>query len=358
MYNINMIEDIKKIIKIGTMAPSGDNVQPWRFVVSGNTIKLFNVPEKDNSLYNFKQNASMIANGAVIENIVIATKEFGYRTDIKFFPNEDDKNHVADIILITENIEKDKLFQYIEKRATNRKSYKKIPLTDEQSQTILDCNQKLFDGKVLIVKDFEKVKTLGGLLSKNEQVVLENKKLHNFLFSHIVWSEKEERQKKSGLYIKTLELGGPQKFMFKLVKNFTILKFLNRLIKISKKVSKENADIYASSSAIVAIVTEGNSHKDFINAGRLMQRVWLNATKLGLSAHPSTGIVLLAQRIQDGGTDNLSNEHVNIINKAYSEIKDIFGIKDDSIKMILRIGDGGKPSAYSSRQEPDITIDA
>ena len=185
----------------------------------------------------------------------------------------------------------------------------------------------------------------------------EYKNLHDFLFEHIVWNEKEKREKKSGLYIKTLELGGPQKIIFKLVKNFTILKFLNKFIKISKKVAKKNAEIYASSSAIVAISVNEDKNKDYVNTGRMMQRLWLTATHLGLSAHPSTGVILLAQRIHAGDAFKLSNNHVSIIEKAYAEIKNIFGIENDTIKMILRIGDGGKPSAYSSRLEPEIIFE-
>lgn len=358
MYNTEMLEDIKKIIKAGTMAPSGDNVQPWRFVVNDNTIRLFNVPEKDDSLYNFKQNASMIANGAAIENMVIAAKEFEYKMDISLFSDLSNNNHVADLQLRKEIINKDPLYESIEKRATNRKPYDEIPLTDEQKSAILGSSQELRAGEVLIAEGQEKLKKLGALLSTNEQVVLENKRLHNFLFSHVVWSEKEEKEKKSGLYIETLELGKPQKVMFKLVKNFGILKILNKLIKISKKIAKENAEIYKKSSAIIAISTEDNTHKGYIKAGRLMQRVWLKATQLGLSMHPSTGVVLLAQRILDGGAYELSEKHIKEIESAYVEIKDIFEIKNNTIKMILRIGNGGQPSARSSRQEPNITINS
>ena len=46
---MNMIEDIKKIIEAAVQAPSGENCQPWRFEILNNNIKLFNVPERDQS---------------------------------------------------------------------------------------------------------------------------------------------------------------------------------------------------------------------------------------------------------------------------------------------------------------------
>ena len=62
-------EKIERIIRAAVCAPSGDNVQPWRFVVSGNSINIFDIPERDTSLYNCSQNTSHIAHGAAIENI-------------------------------------------------------------------------------------------------------------------------------------------------------------------------------------------------------------------------------------------------------------------------------------------------
>lgn len=356
MYNMVMKEDIKKIIKAGTMAPSGDNVQPWRFVVKDNVIKLFNIPEADNSLYNINQHASFIAHGAVIENMTLKAQSLGYKIDISILPEGEQSNLVA-IFSIEKGDIKENLSEYIEKRATNRKPYKTDPLNSEQKNNILTCADVCENAQILIADSEEKIKKLAEILALNEQIVLENKSMHDFLFSHVVWSEKEEKEKKSGLYIKTLELKKPQEKMFNLVKNFTILKILNKLIGISKKVSKENSQIYVKSSAIVAIATEGDTAESYIKAGQLMQKIWLTITKERLSAGPLMGVVLLAQRIRTADTGSLSEKHVNLIKRAYWEIKDIFETKNDTIKVILRVGENEGPSAYSSRRDPNIIFE-
>ncbi|MDP3028969.1 MAG: nitroreductase family protein, partial [Deltaproteobacteria bacterium] len=63
---------IFKIVEAGTWAPSGDNCQPWRFTWNGQKLLLFNVLERDTSIYNSRQRASLIAHGAVLENMDIA----------------------------------------------------------------------------------------------------------------------------------------------------------------------------------------------------------------------------------------------------------------------------------------------
>lgn len=50
-----MKEVIKEILESAIYAPSGENNQPWKFRLKDNGIDVFNVPERDTSLYNFRQ---------------------------------------------------------------------------------------------------------------------------------------------------------------------------------------------------------------------------------------------------------------------------------------------------------------
>ncbi len=58
-------EDIKKILEMAVYAPSGENCQPWRFEVRDSKIDIFNLPERDQSLYNHGQMASYFAHGVL-----------------------------------------------------------------------------------------------------------------------------------------------------------------------------------------------------------------------------------------------------------------------------------------------------
>ena len=62
---------IEEILNLAVWAPSGDNCQPWRFEATDNKINIFNVPHKDQALYNFRQSGSLVAHGALVENILI-----------------------------------------------------------------------------------------------------------------------------------------------------------------------------------------------------------------------------------------------------------------------------------------------
>jgi nitroreductase len=118
-------EAISKIIEAGIRAPSGDNCQPWRFEVKDNRISIYNIPDRDNSLYSWGQRASYIAHGALIENMTIAAAHLGYAAKIKLFPESRDPNLVARLTLEQPAPpEEGALYEAIFARATNRKPYR------------------------------------------------------------------------------------------------------------------------------------------------------------------------------------------------------------------------------------------
>ena len=114
---------IQKILEYGCMAPSGDNSQPWRFKIDKRTVHIFNEPSSDESLYNFRQQASYVAHGALAENILIAAPPLGYSAQLAFFPEATNANYVARVTFEPAVSRGDPLFDAIPKRTTNRKLY-------------------------------------------------------------------------------------------------------------------------------------------------------------------------------------------------------------------------------------------
>jgi len=352
-----MFEDIEKIIEAGTHAPSGDNSQPWRFVVCDNVIEIYNLPEKDNPIFNYKQRGSYLAHGALIENIDIAAKELGYQAEVELFPSINNKDFIARVGLTKKDLPKDSLYTYIWTRSINRKKYTNIPLTSKQREYLLNTQEEVKGVNILFDEKIEDKKILGNAVSKNEVVMLENKMLHQYFFHDIRWTEKEEKKCKSGLYLKTMELAPPQVIIFKLLSKWKIAKYLTKL-GIAKFIAKENSKIYSSGSAIGLITVSHNATKEeFIFVGRAMQRLWLKATELDLSFHPITGIIYLIQRILHNENEVLSPTHVELVKNSFSKITKVFGVSDESyVTLLFRIGHGGKPSAVSSRMKARIEM--
>ena len=347
-----MQEDIKKILEYGVMAPSGDNSQPWEFKLSNNNeILVYLDPKADNPILNYKLSGTLMAHGALLENIEIASREFGYNSKIELFPDKSDRNMVAKISLKKyNNLDKDALFTYIPKRHTNRKPYNKKRKLSEYEISLI---QKESDGKLILATNSEDIEKLSRIASYMEKIALETKELHELFFKDIFFDKEKNEKGDRGLYIKTLEVPPPVQLLFKKLRSW---KFTNTINKIgfSGFASKGNRKLYNSSSAIGLITIDTLTPESCIAAGRIMQRTWLRATQLGLSIQPVTGITFLVERYMENNLTYVSNEHRELIAEAANVLAE--NSNNKNTLFMFRIGEAKTPTDVSGRKEPIIIV--
>lgn len=355
-------DEIIKIIEYGTYAPSGDNSQPWRFEVehtpgdSGgveSVIKIFNIPGKDNPILNVKNRGSFVAHGAVVENMAIAAGALGFGSAIKVFPSGN-PHLVAAITLSEESQRSEPLFDSIAKRVTNRKPYKKEPLAEEEKKALLDAARGFQGGEFKLLEERAAILSTARALSVTERVALLTPELHALFFGGMLWDEEKNKRGESGLYVKTLEVPPPIQALFHALKKWPVMRVFNAL-GFPSLAARGNAEVYASSSAFGAIIVK-DTDKDFFLAGRMLQRVWLTAEKLGLSVQPVTGVLFLHQRVQSPEGHPFSTKNAERIKDAYGIIEEAFGSRGKIIAMLFRIGKDGEPSARSYRKKPKIVF--
>jgi hypothetical protein len=343
---------LSDLIMRAVNAPSGDNSQPWQFRVADDTITLFNMSDADATLYNFRQRGSYFAHGALIENLALLASTEGYRLDAALFP--DIPNATAHLSFTAETPKKEPLASVIERRATNRKPYKRIPLAAQDRAALLDAVTGVAGTELRFVEGEDRISLLARTVSVNERLLMENRTLHDFLFNMIRWSRSEESVT-PGLYIKTMEFPPPVQVLFRFVLRFwPIVKILN-IIGLSRFIPKQSAQGYRASSAFGAIVLTGDTDADFIFAGRAFERVWLTATALGVSVQPVTAIPYLAQRVVAGAATAFVPSHQEMIREANDALASAFHLQGrEHIAMLFRVGYGDAPTATSSKAAPVI----
>lgn len=349
---------IKDILKYAINAPSGNSSQPWKFKLEGEKIYIFNVPDDDITPYNFDQKGSYLAHGALIENLSIIASKYGYQMKTELFPDENQPNNTAIVALEKRILQEDPLFDQILNRATNRRTYKKAQLKLEHKAEILETEAEVAGGgKIKLIESHDKMEKLAKALGLHERLIFENKMIHNIVFSKILWSEKEHSEKRKGLYIKTKFPDLPS-FLLPLMRPFGSWSFVQIINKIglSDKIHKQSAESCISSSALCAILVDSGTNKNFLMAGRLLQRIWLKAAKLNLSIQPVTGIPYLARCILAGETRGFSIEQMELIKGSNEVINNIFEAGNKIIVMICRIGYDDKPPVKTLKLPPDIVV--
>lgn len=340
---------IERILEAGNAAPSGENCQPWRFVVRGETIEVHLLPDRDRSAYSWGHRASFLACGAAIENMNIAASAAGFRADVTYFPNGHESWHVANLSLKKDDVvTADPLSLCIEKRVTNRKPYdaKSLLTNDEREQLLAAAKQT--GSHFFLTEKREEINRLGRIGSTNEEVMLGNHAIHNFFFDHVNWTKVEDEKKKIGFYIKTLELPPPAEIMFKVFRHWQFMRILGA-IGFRKVVAKQNGATNASASAIGALMISNIEPIDFVKVGRAIERVWLTATSLGLSFQPLTGVFFFKLKIFGGEEHIFSPHERSVITNAYQEASSICGAEGKHIAFMFRVGRGDAPSAHAVR---------
>ncbi len=348
-------QDIKKILDDAVFAPSGENCQPWRFEVKDSILYVINDSLADLSVYNFELRGSYIAHGALIENISISASELGYDAKMKLFPD----NTNADLVAIIEfksadNILPDSLSQFVRTRCTNRKAYSGKTLSSDIKQSLRTA-VKMPENKVSFVDDPEKMKVLGAVAALNEKILFENKSLHDFFYSHILWDE--SRQDATGFYYKTLEFLPHQLPLVKLLKNWKILDAMNRYLGISRVIAKDNAKKYAGSGTFFSLTMPDTSRESFIGLGRSFQRFWLASTVNNLALQPCTGVLFFEQRIKSGDNSSFTDIQIKEIEAAHVKMTKTFSPANElTIGMFGRIGYANSPSGRATRRSPVVSF--
>ena len=350
-------EAILKIIEAGAQAPSGSNSQPWQFEISGDTVSVRMLPEKDHPVLNVRRGGTLIANGALLENIAIAADHEGFRARIDLFPEKDrTPNLVARVTFESGGSSSDAaLYNAIWRRATNRKPYETGRLDGTMEEALRGVIEKTDAGGIALqwIDTRKHIEALARAAAVNEAVMFGNAALRRLFFDELVWTEAEEKNRGGGLYLPTMELAPQQQSGLKLLHN-RLLGAMLAALGIPRKIAAENAAQYAC-CAVYGAVSCGLDNRDFVRAGRVIERAWLTATSLGLSFHLQTGVNFLWLAAQDGNAA-LSAKEIAMVNEAYGAIRSITGASLPFVPALFRIGWGGEPSARSIKRKPDIIV--
>ena len=313
------------------------------------------MPAKDTSLFNWQQMTNHVALGACLENLRVSAEGLGFRTEILLFPDAKDPLVVAEVLCVPDSTVSNELAAYIGQRACNRKPYFAQAI---ESQNLAELARSAEDADIhsIFITDKNDVKDIARLVSVGERLALENREIHDFLFSHITWT-KEEDAEKHGFLVDTFELSPPQKAAFKLFSNWNILKYFLPL-GISKLIAKDMERIHTTSAAFGAIVMDTENSEGYLRAGMALERLWLTATKLRLALQPTTTVHFIGTRIRAGNTESLSPTHQKLLIEGYNSLAKKFALTaSEKFAFVFRIGYANAPSGMTTRFEPEVFFD-
>ena len=345
---------LASIVHAGVIAPSGDNCGPWRFDVQKDYIDLYNDPQVDHSIYNFRQIASFLAAGAAAENIAVAASYYGLDTRIHYQGPEEIsitnslEPYLAKISFHDEDKIMDPQCQVLNERHTNRTFYQKKPIPMTHQQQLLACGAQFPELEISLVTNPDQIKIIGNLIFQYDILRSTNRQMHEHLMANIHYSETEARKKTSGFHYANLDLSYPESIFTRLITPWQLAtKFF--LLGGHYFVAHKSRQAVLHSGALILIKGPRWNYRQIFNSGRLIEKVWLQGTMLGHDLQPMAMPALMGHLVQIA-PELLSPSEVSKITQLDQEWQKTFAAPDfPELYFILRIGQGRPVPARTLR---------
>lgn len=288
-------DELQQLITAASVAPSGGNAQPWKFLYQDNNLFIFHDEFYSYSLLDFNKLGSYIAFGAMIENIELTAASLTLSVTTVSFPLKDDNRLIAVIYFSRKFTDSPFLYlaPVIGKRLTNRNVSERKLLCKEDSAALQVITATVPGASLQLFDTEESLKEFDEMLTNTERLRFLHPQGHYDTFVRELRFTKEETETSAdGLDVNTLNLKQSDIAALSIAKDPTAISFLHALNKGSgfKKISSKNI---LSASSIGVISMDGDSPAHYLQAGRALERVWLEANFRSIAFQPISQIVFM-----------------------------------------------------------------
>jgi nitroreductase len=280
-------EDLERIVAAGVAAPSADNSQPWLYRPHDAGIDIWIDGRRSDSPSNAGYVLSDLAVGAVVENLCLQAGALGYACQVEYFPTPQAAPlWVARLRWSRTGMGIDPLAAAIPERHTDRRFPFKGPVTGSALQALAEQAGRYPGTALVILDDAASRRTALRLLRRAETLRFRYRPLHQELFSHVRWDAGWQGIGDAGLSPASLAVEAPMRPLFKSLRHWRLMSVMNWL-GTAAVLGMRAAYLPARLSPALVLLTARDAERStIVQAGRALQRVWLQATLSGLAVQP------------------------------------------------------------------------
>ena len=353
--------ELMEMVEAANMAPSGGNMQPWMWVYDRKgVLHLFHDQARSHSLLDYKGTGSLISFGAALENLRLKSAALGIETEEAFQINSFGENLIASIRFLSKvphsiPVPFSELTEGIGMRCTNRKNAKRRLLSPEHFSDI----QEMLSGSDLILKhidDQDKLDQLAAIVGGMDRMRLfHHQGLVDFI-KEVRWNDREAKETRDGIDIATLELSGTERAAMGLLRDPATVKFFRKFL-MGYGLTKISKDTITTASAMFVLGATSYSPQSFLEAGKVLQRIWIWANQQGLSFQPVTASLFIFHQVLREKNHGFTLEEEKTILQLKESLDFLFN-KEQKFQEIfmfrLNFADG--PSMRAYRREVSDTL--
>ncbi|MEK7705407.1 MAG: Rv1355c family protein [Myxococcota bacterium] len=328
-------DEVRTLVAYGALAPSGGNVQPWRFVYRTGRLRCLHDVERSKNFLDFEHNATYVTFGAVAENLVLAAAAMGCTSSVTPFPVADAPHVVCDVHLRrgAAAATPDPLAAQLAQRVTNRRAGERRPL-EVSEQRLLTEAAAARGARLQLVTDPGALAQIGDILGRGDRLRMLHETMHREMFAEVRWTREDVERTRDGLDVASLELTPTDLAGMRLVSAWSVMRVVGN-IGAGRGLEKPSRKSIAGASAVGLLTCPGTGAASYLAGGRGLERLWLQATALGIALQPMTAIIYVFARVLRGGGAGLSASEVDALHELRRRLGMMFELDDGCAEIML-----------------------
>jgi molybdopterin/thiamine biosynthesis adenylyltransferase len=334
------------IVDAARRAPSGGNVQPWRFEADEDEIRFYLVPERSTSSMDIRKRGSYVGLGAALFNARVAAASLHSLGPIQLFPEGRPSHHVATMHLgSAADPEIASLQAAVQTRSANRRMGTPGPIDDvaleEMTRTVAREGARL-----LFLSDADQMSKCAELLGECDRLRFLIPNVHGEMMGELRWPGRDPLEE--GMDVRTLEMDAGSLAAAELLARSDVMGHLADW-RGGQALGMRTRAAVASSSGLVVITVPRADPTWYVRGGSAMERMWLVAERLGLAVQPVAPLFLYATTENDlillGGERHL--DELYRLSQGFNSVWDFD--EGETMVMVMRIFHAPPPSTRSLR---------
>lgn len=335
---------IERLIKAIQHAPSADNSQPWRIDWHENTLSIYyDLNRVKNQTFPPDHPATLLAIGSCLENLKqaadAANMNYNFTIPLVF-----DSNTLLYFKFSIKNLNTLSPNQIIPLflRHTNRFPYLKKSLPSELIALLK--NTTIGQSRAIIFEDASSINKISKLVYEASTIRFRTREINEWLGKSLRFGNSSNNDS-DGLDINTLDLPPGGSIFLRLISNWRVMKVLN-LFGIYKAMSYIDSLPVNKATVIIAIISP-SSFQQNLNAGQLMNKIWIELNANGLAVHP---YYVVSDQIHRHQKNNIPIGLEEKANNIVKEAKELFRLNEsENLQMLFRVGYPKKEVTKSKR---------
>jgi len=338
-------DPIEMIVDAARWAPSGGNIQPWRFEADAQEIRMYLVPDRTTTM-DVRHRGSYVAIGAALFNARVAAASLKNLGDIQLFPEGSPSHHVATLMMgDATDYEIAPLATRVRTRVANRQPGNGEPL-DEQVVKVLTRGVQREGAQLRLATDRTQIESMAELLGESDRIRFLLPTLHREMVGELRFPGRDSLSE--GLDVRTLELSPPEIAALELLRRPDVMEHLADWRSGQMLGARTRATV-ASSSAVAVVTVPRSDPAWYVRGGEAVERLWLTAELHGLAVQPVSPVFLYA--IDDKDLLRLGGErHAETIYGLSRRFHQFWDLDDgEEATLLLRLSHSAPPSTRSAR---------